>query len=71
MGRQDIAKKTLKTVSGYGAEVKINKYILENDLKFLIVNWPNVTGITKQKKMGFIKGWFHDLVMFKQILQVL
>lgn len=68
--KRDIVKKILKTVSGYGIEVKINKYVLENNLKFLVVKWPNVSQTRKQKKEGFIKGWFHDLVMLKQILQV-
>ena len=68
--KKDAALKILKDVPGYGAEVKINQYILDNNLKFLVVRWSNVTHTTKQKKEGIIKGWFHDLIMFKQIFNV-
>jgi len=57
----------LEKLPGFGLEVFLNKIIIENQMKFMVVNWPNVVTPRKSVKFGFWAGIKGD---FKMILQI-
>lgn len=66
--RRERAIKILKNVPGYAAEIEINQYILDNNLKFLVVKWLNVRPILQRKKDGIGKAVLITSIGFRQIL---
>jgi len=66
--KREMAIKNLKNVPGYGAEVKINQYILDNNLKFLTVKWLNVRAATRQKERDIIKSVRSHIIGFRQLV---
>lgn len=69
--KRETAKKILKKVFGFGAEVRINQYFLQNKLKFMVIKWPNVAETIKEKKVGLLRGVIKDIMMCKQIFSAL
>jgi glycosyltransferase involved in cell wall biosynthesis len=65
--KKEIAKEILKNAIGYSVELQMNQYILENNLKFLVVNWCNVKAPLKRKKDGIKKGFIGTIIGFKQL----
>ena len=57
----------LEKLPGFGLEVFLNKIIVKNKMKFVVVNWPNVITPRKSVKFGFWAGVKGD---FKMILQI-
>jgi len=55
---------------GYSLETLINKSLLTKKTTFRTVYLDNVSNINKSKKIGFIKGWFNNIIMVKQISKV-
>jgi glycosyltransferase involved in cell wall biosynthesis len=68
--KKEIALNTLENVIGYGAEATFNKYVLDNNLKFIIVNWLNVKAILRYKETGFRKGVSSFLLTLKDMFIV-
>ena len=66
--KNKIAKKVLKNSIGYSFELQMNQYILENNLKFIVVNWLNVSAPLKKNKQGIKKGIITNIVGFKQLI---
>ncbi len=56
-------------VSKFGIEVLLTKYVKENNIKYVKVEFENVTHVMKEKKRGFIKGTKARLVMYYDILK--
>jgi len=50
--KKEIALENLKKVQGYGAEAVINQYVLDNNMKFIVVNWLNVKATFRLKEMS-------------------
>lgn len=69
--KKEIAKKILKNATEYSAEIQMNQHILDNNLKFIAVNWQNVTAILKRKKEGTKGGISHNISVFKQLVKTL
>ena len=46
----------------------INKHILENKMRFMIIYWKNVNYISKSKKDNIIKGMVKEIKMFNEII---
>ena len=67
LGRER-AIKILKNVPGYAAEIKINQYFLDNNLKFIVVKWLNVRPILRRKKDGIVKAVLNTIIGIRQIL---
>ncbi len=65
------AYEILKDVKGFGAEVKINQYYLDNNLKFIFIKCPDLIFVTKKEKVGLLRGFYENLVMCKQIFNAL
>lgn len=63
-----MAIKILKNVPGYGAEVGINQYILDNNLKFLTIKWENVRAPARRKEESIISGIHSHIIGFKQLV---
>lgn len=68
--KKEIAIKTLKNVKGYGAEAIINQYVLENNLKFIVVNWLNVGAVARYKERGIREGIRSYIKTFKELFRV-
>lgn len=66
--KKDLAIKILQNCEGYCAEVMINKHILENKMRFMIIYWKNVNYISKSKKDNIIKGMVKEIKMFNEII---
>ena len=49
----------------------MNEYILENDLKFAIVNIKNTFAIPKAEKIGFFPGVWRDMCMGIEFIKIL
>jgi len=69
--KKEIAKKILKNVHGYCAEILINQYFLDNNLKFFVVKWLNVKPTLKLEKVNVRKSISSQINGFKQIVSVL
>ena len=52
--------------NGYSIELFFNEYILENKLRFLVVS-IDASGLSKPKKLGFIKGHVSQFKMMRDI----
>ena len=70
LGRER-AIKILKNVPGYGAEVVINQYFIDNNLKFLVVKWLNVRSAKRREKVSIRKGVCSHFKGFKQMVSVI
>lgn len=79
--KKEIAIENLKKVQGYGAEAVINQYVIDNNMKFIVVNWLNVRATFRLKEMsvresiGSLINTFRDIFLvvppikfFKQLL---
>ena len=55
--------------SGYGVEVTINRYIKENDLRVADVLLNNLTQVTKEEKVGPVKGVVARVKMYAEIMK--
>jgi glycosyltransferase involved in cell wall biosynthesis len=55
---------------GYGLETLINKSLLSRNKTFQTIYLEKVTNLNKSKKIGFIYGWFNNIIMIKQISKV-
>ena len=69
--RREMAIKILKNIPGYAAEIGINQYILDNNLKFIVVKWLNVRPIVQRKKKGIVKAVLNTIIGFRQLLIML
>lgn len=61
----------LEKLPGFGLEAFLNKIIIENKMKFVVVNWPNVITPRKSVKFGFLAGVKGDFEMILQIRSVI
>ena len=50
--KKEIAIQNLSKVHGFSGEAMINNYILDNNLKFIVINWLNVRAIKRSKEIG-------------------
>ena len=66
----DQLEKILK-LPGFGLEVFLNKLIIKHSLRIKVVYWKNVISPRKSKKVGLIKGWEGDLLMFKDMMKTI
>ena len=69
LGRER-AIKILKNVPGYAGETKINQYILDNNLKFIVIKWLNVRPILQREKDGIVKAVLNTIIGTRQILTI-
>lgn len=65
--KKEIAIENLKKVQGYGAEAIINQYVLDNNLKFIIVDWLNVKATLRFKEVGFKESFSSLIKTFNEI----
>ncbi len=56
---------------GFGLETLMNKSFLNRGATFQSIYLPHLKVINKASKVGFIKGWYYELKMVKQISKVL
>jgi len=68
--KKEIALKNLEKVKGFGAEAIMNQYVLDNNLRFIVVNWLNVKAVLRVKEIGFSKSFIYYIKTFKEIFQV-
>jgi len=52
--KKEIAILNLNKVHGFSGEAMMNKYILDNNLKFIVINWLNVRAKKRSKEIGKI-----------------
>jgi len=69
--KKEIALQNLKKVNGYSAEAMINKYVLENNLKFIVINWLNVKALLRFKEIGIRAGIRSLIISFKEIFIII
>jgi len=60
-----------KSNIGFGLETLMNKSFIDRGATFLSIYLPNLTVVNKANKVGFLKGWFNELKMVRQISKVL
>jgi glycosyltransferase involved in cell wall biosynthesis len=68
--KKEIALATLEKVHGYGAEAIMNQYVLDNNLRFIVVNWLNVKAVLRNKEIGIVKSFVFYIKTFKEIFKV-
>ncbi|MCL4378139.1 MAG: glycosyltransferase family 2 protein [Actinobacteria bacterium] len=56
---------------GFGLEILMNKSLIDRKTTFMSINLPNLKVITKSGKVGFLRGWYGELKMIKQIIKVI
>jgi len=56
---------------GFSLEILMNKSLLERKATFLSVSLPNLKLTTKSGKIGFLRGWYGEIKMLKQIFKVM
>lgn len=68
--KKDLFNKILKenTVDGYEIEVIINKYILDNNIPFKIIDCKGLHNYMKYKKFGLFKGMYKEIQMINRIV---
>ncbi len=77
-GERTIKKELLKDPEiwskpkiGFGLETLMNKSLLERGATFLSIYLPNLKIVNKAGKVGFVRGWYLELKMIRQISKVL
>lgn len=55
-------------VSRFGAELALNRLLEENQVKWAKVELPELTQVLKEEKLGFVKGFWARLKMYKEII---
>ncbi|MEA3229661.1 MAG: hypothetical protein U9P44_01990, partial [archaeon] len=73
-GQRAIKREILKDLGDfskfrYGLEVRLNKYILDNDVMFKTVSLKRVQNKFKMEKIGFVPGLFLDIKMMHEIFK--
>ncbi|MFA6918400.1 MAG: glycosyltransferase family 2 protein, partial [Candidatus Gracilibacteria bacterium] len=61
----------LEKLPGFGLESFLNQILIRDNLRLVVVDWPNVITPRKSVKFGFWKGVKADLKMIKEIISVL
>ncbi|MBU0758649.1 MAG: glycosyltransferase family 2 protein [Nanoarchaeota archaeon] len=51
----------------FGIEALMNEYILNNNLKFAVIDFKNIKSCPKASKVGLIKGTLNNIKMSKEI----
>ena len=69
--KKNIAIQNLKKVKGYSAELMITKYFLDNNLKFIVINWLNVKALLRFKEIGFKAGIHSFIKSSKEIFLII
>ncbi|MEJ2295512.1 MAG: glycosyltransferase [Candidatus Lokiarchaeota archaeon] len=69
--KKDIALKNLGKAKGYAAEAILNQYVLNNKLRFILVDWNNVKATSRVKEMDLIQRHRSYIKTFKEIFNVL
>ncbi len=69
--KREMAIKILRNVPGYGAEIVINQYFIDNNLKFLVVKWLNVRSAKRREKVSVRTGVYSHIKGFKQMVSVI
>lgn len=54
--------------SGYGVEIGLTLYARKNNWRIQYVDWPGMTHIMKEHKLGRVEGYRIRLMMYQQIL---
>ena len=60
---------SIKSLSHFGLETYLNKYIIENNFRIKVVSWSNVISPWPHKKRGLFLGFKSFLFMIKDILK--
>lgn len=66
----NIARKIVNMeVKGYGIEVAFSQLIKKYNFKVENVAWENVSHVIKEEKVGFVRGFYWRLQMYRDILK--
>lgn len=68
--KKEIALENLKKSHGYGAEAIINQYVIDNNMKFIVVNWLNVKATFRIKEMSVRESISSLIKTFRDIFSV-
>jgi hypothetical protein len=58
-------------ISRYGVEVALTKYVEKFSIRVQEVDLPDMTHVTKEEKLGIIKGMHARLKMYWDIVKIL
>lgn len=55
--------------AGFGIEIALTRYVKDNNLKLLEVSLANASHTMKEEKLGFIRGFYARLKMYRDIVK--
>ena len=58
-------------ITRYGVEVALTKYVDKSSARVLEVDLPDMTHVTKEEKLGIIKGVQARIKMYWDIVKIL